>query len=53
MSSLRGSVVDKPDWYPWKCGFDPWPCSVDWASSIAVRGGVGHKPGLDPACDVG
>ena len=24
-SSLRGSVVNEPDWNPWGCGFDPWP----------------------------
>ena len=25
--SLHGSVVSKPDWYPWGLGFDSWPCS--------------------------
>ena len=28
-------------WEPWGCGFDPWPCSVDWGSGVAVSYGVG------------
>ena len=31
------------------CGFDPWPLSVAWGSSIAVSCGVGHICGLDLA----
>ena len=25
---------------PWKCGFDPWPCSVGWGSGIADPAGI-------------
>ena len=39
-SSHRGSVVNESDWEPWGCGFDPWPCSVGWGSSVAVHCGV-------------
>ena len=28
--------------------FDPWPCSVDWGSSIAVNCGVGCSLSSDP-----
>ena len=37
-SSHRGSA-----------GFDPWPYSVSEGSSVALRCGVGHRYGLDPA----
>ena len=37
---------NESDYYPWGCSFDPWPCSVGWESSIAMRC-VGHKCGLD------
>ena len=36
-------------WEPWGCGFDPWPHSVGWGSSIAISCGVGHSHGWDPA----
>ena len=47
-SSLHGSAVNKHDWNPWGCGFDPWPCSAGWRSGIAASCGVGHRCGLDP-----
>ena len=47
-SSLRGSVVNKPDQHPWGHGFDPWPCSLDYGSGIAVSCGVGHRSSSDP-----
>ena len=30
------------------CMFDPWPCSVGWASGVAMSCGVGHRCGSDP-----
>ena len=30
-------------------GFDPWPFSVGWGSSVAVSCGVGHRRGSDPS----
>ena len=36
---------NKPNWYPWGCGFSPWLCSVGWASSVAVSCGVGCRHG--------
>ena len=47
-SSRCGAVVNKSDWEPWGCGFDPWPCSVGWGPSIAVSYGVGCRLGSDP-----
>ena len=32
-----------------RLGFDPWPCSVGWGSSVAVIYGVGRRHGSDPA----
>ena len=32
---------------PWGWGFDPWPCSVGWGSSIAISYGVGGRHSLD------
>ena len=26
----------RTDWYPWSCGFDPWPHLVDSGSNVAV-----------------
>ena len=48
-SSLRGTAINKPDWDPQGCGFDPWPGSVGWGSSIAVHCGVGRRGGLEPS----
>ena len=48
MRSFRcGSVVNRSDWEPWGCGFNPWPRSVDWGSGIAVSCGVGYRHGSD------
>ena len=33
----------EPDQYPWGCGFDPWPCSVDLESGNVVSHGVGWE----------
>ena len=38
---------NESDWEPWGWGFDPWPRSVGWWSSIAVSCGVGRRHGLD------
>ena len=38
---------NKHNWYPGGCGFDPWPCSLDEGSSIAVSCGVGRRCGSD------
>ena len=27
-TSHRGSLINEPNWYPWRWGFDPWPGSV-------------------------
>ena len=48
-SSCRGAVVNKSDWEPWGCGFDHWPCSVGYGSSIAVSCGIGRRCSSDPA----
>ena len=48
-SSHHGSAVNKPNYYPWGHRFDPWPCSVDQGSGVAVSGGVGWRHGSDPA----
>ena len=48
-SSRRGSVVNKPDWYPWECGFHPWPRSVGWRSGVAVSCGARQRFGSDLA----
>ena len=48
-SSCFGSVVNEPDRHPWGWGFCPWPCSVDWGSSIAISCGVGRRCSSDPA----
>ena len=32
---------------PWGYGFNPWPCSAGWESSIAVSCGVGRRCVLD------
>ena len=48
-SSPCGSVVNEPDWHPWGCGLDPWPCSVGWGSSVASSCGVGRRYSSDPA----
>ena len=42
-------MVNKSDWEPWGCGFDPWPCLVGWGSGVAVSCGVGRGLGSDPA----
>ena len=55
-SSLHGSVVNRPDWDPWGCGFNSWPwyfgkdlALVFWQGfGIAMSCGVGHRCGLDP-----
>ena len=46
-SSPHGSVVNKSDEEPLGCGFDPWPCSGSWGSSVAMSCGVGRRLGLD------
>ena len=40
---------NKPNLYPWGCGFNPWPCLVGWGSVIALSYGVGHRSSLDLA----
>ena len=40
---------NESNWEPWGCGFDLWPRSVGWGSSIAVSCGVGHRHGSDLA----
>ena len=40
---------NEPNYYPWGCRFDLWPCSVGWRSSIAVSCGVGCGHSSDPA----
>ena len=45
---------NEPHQYPWGCGFDPWPRSVGWGSSIAVSCGVSCRHSLDlPCCGCG
>ena len=34
---------NKPDYYPWGHGFDPWTCSVGQRSGVAASCGVGRK----------
>ena len=46
-SSHRGTVVNKSDWEPWGCGFDPWSYSVGLGSGVAVSCGVGRRRGSD------
>ena len=43
-----GAAGGKSDWEPWGCGFDPWPHSKGWRSSVAVGCGVGHGCSSDP-----
>ena len=44
-----GSVVMELNYYTQGCRFDPWPCSVDWGSSIVMSYGVGRRCGSDLA----
>ena len=37
---------NKPKSYPWRSGFDPWPCPVVQGSRVAMSCGAGH--GSDP-----
>ena len=30
-------MVNKSDWEPRGCRLNPWPCSVDYASSVATK----------------
>ena len=46
---IMAQLVNESDWEPWGFGFDPWPCSVGWGSSIAVSCGVGPRLGSDPS----
>ena len=41
-------MVNKSDWEPRGCGFDPWLCSVGEGSGVAVSCGVGRRFGSDP-----
>ena len=40
---------NKSDWYPWGCGFNPWPRLVGRGSGIAVSCGVGCRCAFDLA----
>ena len=40
---------NKSNYYPWGCGFYPWPRSVGQGSGVAVSCGVGCRHGSDPA----
>ena len=37
----------EPDWYPWRCGFGSWTCSVGQGSGVAMSCGVGHRLSSD------
>ena len=38
---------NESDWYPWGCGFNPWPFSVGQGSGVVVSCGVGHRCSSD------
>ena len=46
-SSCHCSAVCKPDWHPWGCGLDSWPCSVAQESGVAMSCGVSHRRSSD------
>ena len=46
--SHGGSVVNKPDKYPWGLGFNSWPCLVGWGFAVATSCGIGHRLSSDP-----
>ena len=39
---------NESEWYPWGCGFNPWPCSVGQRSGIVVSCDVLFRQGSDP-----
>ena len=47
--SCGGTAETNPTRNHEVCGFDPWPSSVGYRFSVAVRCAVGHRHGLDPA----
>lgn len=47
-SSCCDSAGYEPNQYPWRCRFDPWPCSVGEGSRVAVSSGVGGGWSSDP-----
>ena len=40
---------NEPDYYPWGCGFNPWPHPVGQGYSIVTSCSVGSRCGLDLA----
>ena len=48
-SGLRIYLSVDLDYYPWRCGFDPWPHLVGKGYGIATSYGVGCRSSLDLA----